>query len=598
MIKMVYILSKFCDTILIEVIIMRINKTLFKEITRCKTYYGLLEIYRNKKFAFLNDFTEEELKEKLDLMYDPKTYDDLLANDKEFYMKEYYDDVEKEGINVINKLLNLSFKYKEVEKQTKLEFKDKSGHYFETYADGYLEDKESIYLLEVKSCSSNTIIGKYNRFIYEDGIYKLTNKKDEKTEKDLKHLYNRFSDVGKYIYDATFTYYLSTKNNPGNKNIKVYLAVLNSDYILNIKNNFDNIYPKDENGNYVMSVFDVTNVVKENLTFLIQDMNKLINLIQTNKYFPPILGTHCGYKKQESCMFTPICYKPFETKGSIIEYYRQMRYEDMNNGKKLLSDVTYDELTTEKTKLQRSCFVNDERFINIDKIAAGIDIIKYPIYYLDFETFQSPLPRFFGERPNAQSLFQFSLHIETKEGICDIDKDHFSFLANDYNDCRKKLCEELIKLIDLENGGTVIVYNQTFEKQRIKELMEFYPEYKKKLQIIDDHIFDLMYLLVGNKKMFENLGYDDDLFNFYDNKLRGSFSIKKVLPLFSSLSYQNLDVKNGLEAQEAYSKFRYMSTEDIEEERQKLIEYCKLDTWSMVVILNGLKKLINKKNAK
>ena len=101
-----------------------------------------------------------------------------------------------------------------------------------------------------------------------------------------------------------------------------------------------------------------------------------------------------------------------------------------------------------------------------------------------------------------------------------------------------------------------------------------------------------MYLLAGNKNMYEELGYSDDLFNFYDNKLQGSFSIKKVLPIFSNLNYQNLDVKNGLEAQEAYSKFRYLEKEDIELERKKLIDYCKLDTWSMVLILRELKKLI------
>lgn len=572
---------------------MRINKTMFKEITRCNTYFGLQQIYRKKNRAFLKGINEEETKSFLDLMYDSKTYEDIIAKETDLYMKEYYDDVEKEGINVINHLLGIPMKYKEVGRQKKLAVRDRSGNSFETFADGYYEDNENIYLLEVKSCSSNTIIGKYNRFINEEGIYRLTNNKDDKVVKDIEKLYDRFNDAGKYIYDVTFTYFLSTRNNPQNKNIKVYLSVLNSDYKLDIKKVVkSDKYPIDNSGNYVMSVFDITNVVKENVIILFKDIEKIVNLIDSNEYHEPILGRYCSYKKQESCMFTPICFKPFETSGSIIEYYRQMRFDDMNKGKTLLSDVLEAELTTEKTKLQRSCFVNNERFVNKEKIKAGISLIKYPIYYLDFETFQSPLPRFDGELPNAQSLFQFSLHIEKEEGICDIDKDHYSFLVNDYKDYRKDLCKELIKLIDLNNGGTVIVYNQTFEKGRIKELQDFYPEYRKELDIINNHIFDLMYLLVGNKKLFEDLGYNDDLFNFYDNKLRGSFSIKKVLPIFSELSYQDLDVKNGLEAQETYSKFRYMEQEDIEIERNKLIEYCKLDTWSMVVILKGLKDLI------
>ena len=572
---------------------MLINKTMFKEMTRCKTYYGLQKIFRKKNRAFLNNLSEIKRQEILDLMYDNKTFEDLIGKETDFYMKPYYDDVEKEGIKEVNKLLNIQMEYKDIRKQKKLEYKDKSGHSFETFADGFFEDEEDFYLLEVKSCSSNTIIGKNNRFIMEKGIYELTNKKDDKTMKDILNLYNRYSDVGKYIYDATFSYYLSTKSNPKNKNIKVYLAVLNSDYILDInKITVDNKYPEDLNGNYVISVFNLSDIVKENLIILIEDMKILINLIENNQYHKPILGKYCSYNKQENCMFNPICFNPFKISGSILEYYRQMRYDDMNNGKILLSDVSEEELTTNKTRLQRNCFVNNERYVNKEKIKAGIGLISYPIYYLDFETFQSPLPRFEGEWPNAQSLFQFSLHVERKEGICDIDKNHYSFLVSDYKDYRKELCKELIHLIDLTNGGTVLVYNQTFEKQRIEELIKFYPEFSEKLELINKHIFDLMYLLAGNKNMYEELGYSDDLFNFYDNKLQGSFSIKKVLPIFSNLNYQNLDVKNGLEAQEAYSKFRYLEKEDIELERKKLIDYCKLDTWSMVLILRELKKLI------
>ena len=38
------------------------------------------------------------------------------------------------------------------------------------------------------------------------------------------------------------------------------------------------------------------------------------------------------------------------------------------------------------------------------------------------------------------------------------------------------------------------------------------------------------------------------LFNYYNNKLHGSFSIKKVLPIFTNLSYNDLTVHNGTEA--------------------------------------------------
>ena len=79
---------------------------------------------------------------------------------------------------------------------------------------------------------------------------------------------------------------------------------------------------------------------------------------------------------------------------------------------------------------------------------------------------------------------------------------------------------------------------------------------------------------------------------FYDNKLQGSYSIKKVLPVFApELSYKDLEIQEGMMAQEAYYSFPKLDEEDLEEVRKNLEEYCKLDTWSMVLIVHALSKL-------
>ena len=81
--------------------------------------------------------------------------------------------------------------------------------------------------------------------------------------------------------------------------------------------------------------------------------------------------------------------------------------------------------------------------------------------------------------------------------------------------------------------------------------------------------------------------------DYYHKLLNGSFSIKKVLPLFSDLSYKELDIHNGVEAVIAYSKFKYLPKEDILDLRNNLIKYCGLDTYSMFVILNNIKREIS-----
>ena len=142
-----------------------------------------------------------------------------------------------------------------------------------------------------------------------------------------------------------------------------------------------------------------------------------------------------------------------------------------------------------------------------------------------------------------------------------------------------------------------IVYNDSFEKSRLKELAEIFPQYRSKLMHIRDMVFDLMNIVKTKTSLYEELGYDKEragLFNFYHADLNGSFSIKKVLPCFSDLTYQNMDISHGGEALVTYAKFPYMKKDEHNFKYQKLLEYCQQDTWAMVCILDGLRKSVKK----
>ena len=75
--------------------------------------------------------------------------------------------------------------------------------------------------------------------------------------------------------------------------------------------------------------------------------------------------------------------------------------------------------------------------------------------------------------------------------------------------------------------------------------------------------------------------------------MTGSFSIKKILPLFSNLTYKGMEIGNGVEALVTYAKFSKMDKIEYEYKYQKLVEYCRQDTWAMVEILKGLRKSVN-----
>ena len=174
---------------------------------------------------------------------------------------------------------------------------------------------------------------------------------------------------------------------------------------------------------------------------------------------------------------------------------------------------------------------------------------------------------------------------------------HLEYLAPDHEDHRRDIAERLIKDIDLSNGGSVLAYHAVFEKTRISELMIFYPDLKDQLQVIYDAIFDLEDVLHASEKLYQKYDPTYSLegkpkFNFYDKNLHASFSIKKVLPIFTDLSYTNMDVKNGTEAILTYGMLAELTDKEYEEKYLALRKYCRLDTWSMVKILQGLKNLI------
>lgn len=55
-------------------------------------------------------------------------------------------------------------------------------------------------------------------------------------------------------------------------------------------------------------------------------------------------------------------------------------------------------------------------FIDHEAIAEFLETLTYPIYHLDFETFQQAVPLWRGVSPYKQIPFQYSLHVEHEDG--------------------------------------------------------------------------------------------------------------------------------------------------------------------------------------
>ena len=122
-------------------------------------------------------------------------------------------------------------------------------------------------------------------------------------------------------------------------------------------------------------------------------------------------------------------------------------------------------------------------------------------------------------------------------------------------------------------------YNKSFEVLRLKEIADAFPKYKKEIEERINRVKDLM--LPFQKKYY------------YTYKMQGSYSIKYVLPaLIPELSYKDLEINEGGLASVAFESLYYETDLiQIAEIRNHLLEYCKLDTFAMVKILEKLEKI-------
>jgi hypothetical protein len=131
----------------------------------------------------------------------------------------------------------------------------------------------------------------------------------------------------------------------------------------------------------------------------------------------------------------------------------------------------------------------------------------------------------------------------------------------------------------LGTKGSIIGWNVSFEKTRIKELAENFPKYERRLLALNERMVDLM-------MPFKSRWY-------YHPSFQGSASIKNILPvLVSDLSYEKLTIQEGGTASLVYAQQKNMDEQTAAENMKNLLEYCKLDTLAMVKIWEKLSDVV------
>ncbi len=337
--------------------------------------------------------------------------------------------------------------------------------------------------------------------------------------------------------------------------------------------------------NKYFNIEDVTDSI--DLDEVERNIKDLKDTINSDK--EPNIDLSLSCKKPYDCPFFKYCTKKLPT-PNVFDIGWNMRFNkkiDMyKRGNITYQDIIDKEVLNDKATLQVKTWLDENNSrINIDNIKELVDSFSYPLYFLDFESYQAAIPTIDGTKPYQQICFQYSLHYYLEEGGALY---HKEFLSEDYDGnpmyglC-KRLCE------DIPKDSCVLVYNQSFEKTRLKEMAAMFPEFREHLLNINDNIKDL-------EVPFANQDY-------YVKDMAGRSSIKVVLPaLFPNdpnLDYHNLEqVHKGDEASNAYLSLKNLSKEGQEVLRSNMLKYCKLDTYAMVKIFEKLTEKIKEKEYK
>ena len=346
----------------------------------------------------------------------------------------------------------------------------------------------------------------------------------------------------------------------------LYLVCLNSDYVFDGSLDIHRLF----------KITDAARAVETEEKNIAANLSVAARLLASEE--EPAIDLSINCKNPYLCGFWPYCSRHIPS-PSVFDLYRMpfaKKIEYYKKGKITYQDLLFDsDITSPKQVRQILYAVSDHgTYVNKESIRDFLDTLSFPLYFLDFETMQTVIPRFVGTKPYPQIPFQYSLHYIEREGG---ELKHTEYLAESGPDPRRELAERLCA--DIPMNVCVTAYNKSFECTRIKELAAAFPDLADHMLNIEANIRDLLV-------SFQSGWY-------YNRAMGGSFSIKSVLPaLFPNdpaLDYHNLEgVHHGGEAMTLFPKIKDMPPEEQEKARHNLLKYCELDTFAMAKVWQAL----------
>ncbi|MFH1667857.1 MAG: DUF2779 domain-containing protein [Candidatus Komeilibacteria bacterium] len=364
-----------------------------------------------------------------------------------------------------------------------------------------------------------------------------------------------------HIYDVGFQRICF--ENAGIKIGHTKLIHLNRDYVRQGEIELDKLFISE----------DITEQVKEKLPEIKEEIEKALKVIEINDKADLHLINGCHSPKY--CDYVKYYCEGISGIDSIVNEISPKHLQTLLKRKILSPEKIPSDL------LESIGYEPETEFTKIDTKAIEKEFkkLKYPLYFLDYETYASAVPLFDGTRPHQNVPFQYSLMVKDSPTS---PVRHTEFLARKL---KNPIPELLLQLKgDIGPKGSVIVWYAQFETGRNTEMAQMEPKYADFLKSVNDRIFDLMLIFKFKNQMY------------IKNEFQELASLKIVLPvLCPELSYESLDIRGGGEASASWPVFTSDNT-SIEEKlelEKNMLTYCKRDTEAMVGILDRVCKDTN-----
>ena len=214
---------------------------------------------------------------------------------------------------------------------------------------------------------------------------------------------------------------------------------------------------------------DLTDRIDPILPGMPEEVRRL-QAVATLEAHPGIgIGRHCS--EPHPCRLEPVCWSEVPD-GSVLELYAA----EPRSGSSGMR-ASWGSRRSPRARDSPSCsrsrspsHRSGRPHIDRPALRQFLGRLEYPIHYLDFEAFALAIPPFDNTRPFQQIPFQFSLQVVDHPGAA---VRSTAFLAEGAGDPRPEFAAALRQAVGAT--GSIVVYNQTFERGRIQELARDLP---------------------------------------------------------------------------------------------------------------------------